>query len=87
MRQQIGRLALRVEGNWWVAYYALPDSMKGAVEMARIKMSIVQDQQRKQVFMDLCRSYISEMLKDGFGKAPEGWEIQLAPEHERSGSA
>jgi hypothetical protein len=28
--QKIGRLALRVEGTMWCAYYAMPDTMDGA---------------------------------------------------------
>ncbi len=28
---KIGRLAMRHEGNFWNAYYAMPDTMDGAI--------------------------------------------------------
>ena len=31
--QQVGRLAMRVEGNYWVAYYALTDTMDEALDL------------------------------------------------------
>jgi hypothetical protein len=37
-QKQVGRLAMRHEGMWWVAYYAMPSTMEGAVELARIAM-------------------------------------------------
>jgi hypothetical protein len=74
-QQQVGRLAFRVEGDWWVAYYALPTTMDGAMEMARIRMALVQDQDRKNDFM-------GEMT----GETPE-FLTRSAPEHERSGRA
>lgn len=39
--QQIGRLALRREGKWWAAYYAMPDTMNGALPLGRIRMGIL----------------------------------------------
>lgn len=82
--QQVGRLALRVEGDWWVAYYALPDTMKDAMELARIRMGIVQDQRRKQAFMDLLRDVIGEFLEATVGARPD-FVVNSAPEHERAG--
>ena len=34
------RLAMRVEGNWWVAYCARMGTMAGATELGRMRMSI-----------------------------------------------
>lgn len=84
--QQVGRLALRVEGDWWVAYYALPDTMKDAMELARIRMAIVQDEARKQAFMDLLRDVIGQFLVATVGIMPD-FIVQSAPEHERAGRA
>ncbi len=85
-KQQVGRLALRVEGDWWVAYYALPDTMDGAFEMGRIAMGLVQDRRRKQAFMDLMRDGVAEFLQDMTGERPD-FELRAAPEHERAGRA
>lgn len=80
-KAQVGRIAFRVEGDWWVAYYALPDSMERALELARIQMAIVANHpQRKNTFMKLIQSYVKEVVP-----AFEIANRQSAPEHERSG--
>ena len=40
---QIGRVAFRVEGENWNAYWALPDTMKGALFIASTKFAIVEN--------------------------------------------
>ena len=80
-QQEMGRLAFRHEGNWWVAYYALPDTMEGALELARIQMAfVVNHPQRKDAFMKLIQQGISTI-------APEFMVANQrpAPESERSG--
>jgi hypothetical protein len=84
--QLVGRLALRVEGNWWVAYYAMPLTMADAIELGRVQMGLVQHPERKQAFMDLMKHAIAEFLEARTGQAPD-FLTQLAPEHERSGRA
>jgi len=80
---QIGRIAFRIEGDWWVAYYALPDTMEGALRLASIQMAIVANHpQRKQAFMKLIQGYVKEIVP-----AFEITNSQPAPEHERSGAA
>lgn len=82
-QKEMGRIAFRAEGNWWVAYYALPDTMEGALELARIQMSfVVNHPQRKDAFMKLIQQGISSV-------APEFLiaDQRPAPEHERSGAA
>jgi hypothetical protein len=79
----VGRLAMRVEGNWWVAYYAMPETMDKAIELGRIQMGIVRDEDRKQAFMEIMKSAINDLL----GDKVDSWDIQPAPEHERSGRA
>ncbi len=85
--QKIGRLAMRVEGDKWNAYYALSDTMDGALWLGSIAMSIVQDLERKQAFMDLMKSFIDDIFADQIGERPEWPEPERAPGHERSGSA
>jgi hypothetical protein len=73
----VGRLALRVEGEWWVAYYALPNTMAGAIEMARIGMPIVQDADRRAAFKELMKSFVDEVIGPP-SDAPRVWEEQPA---------
>ena len=79
--QQLGRIAYRHEGDWWVAYYALPNTMEGALELARIKMAFVAtDRQRKDAFMKLIQDGIATIVPE-FSVV----EQRAAPESERSG--
>lgn len=86
--QKIGRLALRVEGNLWVAYYALPNTMDGALFLGSIQMRFVQDKHRKAAFMNLMREAVGDILEDVTGTRPTWPEgEQPAPQHERAGRA
>ena len=80
------RLAMRVEGTWWVAYLAHSDTMEGASEVGRIRLSIVKDQDRRTAFIEIMTKFMSEVIKDRFGVVPD-WKTEPAPESERSGSA
>jgi hypothetical protein len=86
--KKMGRLALRVEGNLWVAYYALPGSMEGGIFLGSIQMRFVQDEERKTAFIVLMREAVGDIFEEKLGLRPEWPEgVQPAPEHERSGSA
>lgn len=86
MEKPAGRIAYRVEGKFWVVYWALPDSMEGAFELGRIAMAFVQDDGRKQAFMDIFREGVADFFA-GRETPVERWHTQPAPESERSGSA
>lgn len=86
----MGRLAMRVEGDLWVARYALPGTMEGAVFLGSIQMAIVgQNREMKERFMAMMRDAVSMILKDEFGVNPDWPEPdgRRAPEHERAGRA
>lgn len=86
---QVGRLAMRVEGDLWVAYYALPNTMKDALFLGSIQMAFVQDESTKQIFMALMRDAISLILKEKAG-ADASWPDPSgspAPAHEKGGRA
>ena len=85
--KQVGRLAFRVEGDKWTCYYAMPDTMKGAIWMGSIMMSIVRDKERKEMFMEIMRLALNNFLKERMGHSVESWNEHPAPESERSGSA
>jgi hypothetical protein len=84
---QIGRLAMRDEGSLWVAYYALPDTMKGAIFLGSIAMRfVVNAPERKAAFMGIMRDAVSDIIEETTGRRPT-WPDgpRTAPEHERSG--
>ncbi|MGR3456050.1 hypothetical protein [Pseudooceanicola sp.] len=83
----VGRLAMRVEGDWWVAYYAAPDSMADAIELGRVKMGIVQEPERRDGFMALMKGAITDFIRDTTGAEADWPDVRPAPEHERSGRA
>jgi hypothetical protein len=83
--EQIGRLAFREQGNNWNAYYALTDTLDGALHLGSIKMGAVADNpQRKQAFMDLMRDVVADTIEQTTGKRPTWNKAQAAPEHERA---
>ena len=84
---QIGRLALRQEGDWWEAYYALPDSMADAIPLGRIRMAIAAIPERKAGFMALMREVVADLIEEKTGMRPTWKEPYAAPEHERAGQA
>jgi len=84
---QIGRLSMRHEGDNWVAYYALPESMDDAIMLGSIRMRIATVEARKEAFMALMRDAVSDIIETETGIRPEWGGAKPAPEHERSGSA
>jgi hypothetical protein len=70
---KIGRLAMREEGDEWKAYYAMPDTMKGAIFLGSIKMRFVMVEERKNAFMDLMREAVADLIEEQVGVAPF-WE-------------
>jgi hypothetical protein len=85
--KDIGRLALRVEGDKWVAYYALTNTMDDALWLGAIKIKCVLDQDRKDMFMWLMQEAVADILEEETGERPVWQRPHSAPEHERSGSA
>lgn len=84
------RLALRVEGTWWVAYAAQLDTMDGAEEIARIRMPIVAGPDRsarKHTFVALMQDAMTCLITELTGRVPTWNEPGPAPESERAGQA
>jgi hypothetical protein len=82
------RLALRVEGDWWVAYLALENTMDGAKRLGSILMGIVENShERRQAFQSLMQDVMNDAIKDVFGQTPDWNAPQSAPEAERAGRA
>lgn len=86
--QEVGRLAMRVEGDNWNAYYALTNTMEGAIYLGSIRMGAVTDNRdRKRAFMKMMEDIVADIIEEKFGERPSFGEPDKAPEHERSGSA
>jgi hypothetical protein len=87
-KKQVGRLALRVEGDNWNAYYALPDTMEDAIFLGSIRIgALIDNEPRKQAFMDLMRDVVADGLEEAIGRRPSWTAPKDAPGDERSGSA
>lgn len=83
---QVGRLAMRVEGENWNAYYALPDSMEKPIFLGSIRMgAVANNPERKQAFMLMMRDIVSDIIEESTGYRPTWGGPKTAPEHERSG--
>lgn len=90
MTQQakIGRIALRVEGDNWVAYWADVGTMEGAILLGSIAMAFVNHSpKRKAEFIELMNQCAADALEDILGTRPTWNEPHAAPENEKSGNA
>lgn len=87
--KQIGRLALRAEGPNWNAYYAMPNTMNGAIWLGSIKMTLVPEPSpRHAQFIDLMREAVADIIETTCGVRPTFPDgPQPAPEHEKAGHA
>lgn len=85
---QIGRLAMRREGDNWNAYYAEENTMDGAIYLGSIRIVLVEnDDGLKDGFKDLMRSVVDNVIEGALGSKPEWIGEKPAPEHEKSGNA
>lgn len=81
------RIALRAEGEWWVAYVAKPSDMDGAIEIARVRLKPAkEDPKVKQAFIDF-----AQLVVDSTAEAKRlgvvGWNAPIAaPESEKADS-
>lgn len=66
----IGRLAMREEGEDWKAYYAMPDTMNGAIFLGSIKLRFVMIEERRKAFMDLMREAVADLIEEKAGVRP-----------------
>ena len=77
---------MRVEGNFWVAYYALSNTMDGAILLGSIAMKGVADNsERKATFMAMMKDMVADILEERTGRRPDWNGERQAPEHERAG--
>lgn len=81
----IGRIALRDEGKWWVAYMAPLHTMDGATEIARIRLNLVTaDRMLRERFIAFVQEAFNVVCREALGVTPEYPKPPMpAPEHER----
>jgi hypothetical protein len=83
-KKQVGRLAFRKEGEWVNAYWAMPDTMEGAIHLGSMKVGMLdKDPALFEMYRELIRIGASKLLD----MPAADWITEAAPEHERSGSA
>ena len=86
--KKIGRLALRVEGPRWVAYFAATAGIDDAVEIGSILMSVVgRSSQCKEKFEELMQLAMVDVIYKASGMEAEWGDATVAPECERAGNA
>ena len=84
---EVGRLALRHEGQWWNAYWTKhQDSMNEAVLLGSIRLNLTSGDVRDK-FMDTMKAAFDNVVKAETGQTPEWSEPHQAPESERAGNA
>ena len=68
----------------WNAYWALPDTMDGAVFLGSIPLvAVKQNQQLKADFVEMTKAVVSTLVPSATWPDP----YKPAPEHERGGNA
>jgi hypothetical protein len=82
---RIGRVAFRVEGDKWCAYFAHPDTSEGQVFLASIAASAATGEMRNR-FMNLARDIAKNALPEPLA-AGDWADPTPAPEHEKAGRA
>jgi hypothetical protein len=83
MNANSGRLAFRVDGDFWKCYYAVPDTMEGAIFLGSIHMHIAYQPKLKEAFMNIMKECLNEFFKDQ-SLDVDHWDIKQAPDHERT---
>ncbi len=82
------RLCMRVEGDFWVAYVAPPNTMDGAFCAGSISIVyIAHNAERREAFLDMMRDALSETIPEMRGKTLYWNDPVSAPEHEKAGRA
>jgi hypothetical protein len=79
------RLAMRSEGEWWVASLAAIGTMEGAKELSRMRVTLATDETVKQMFIDFNTKVMARIIERS-GSKVEYWDVHQAPEHERNGT-
>jgi hypothetical protein len=79
------RLAFRVERQYWVAYFASPETMDHAIELGRLLMTlaVADGGAMGMIFQDLITDAVSKVMQETTGAVPTDWVVEPGPDHER----
>jgi hypothetical protein len=87
-KQQIGRLAVRTEGNFVNAYYAMPNTMDGALMLFGVSRAAAEYPGVRDKVIELGQAIVTSILHDITGEVVEWPNAPMpAPEHERAGNS
>jgi hypothetical protein len=78
--RRVGRIAFRIEGSKWVAYWTLLDgdiSVDDAIWLGAIHMALVQDDARRRTFMELVQNAVLEIVPDMVGSPKHVEQVGL----------
>lgn len=83
---RVGTLKMRVEGDFWFAYYALPGAkMTEWVHLGSIHMSACRNEVIKTAFFLLMREAVSDIIENATGIRPVWPHAPVpGPENERT---
>lgn len=83
-KTQIGRIAMRESecGEWWHGYYAMPDTMEGALLLGSIRMQFMHDENRRRAFMGLMQEAVGDILEAEVGSRPSYFNVAPGLDHE-----
>jgi hypothetical protein len=84
---EVGRLALRHEGQWWNAYWAkYQDSMNEAILLGSIRINLAHGT-AKSDFVVAMKSAFDNVVLETIGEKPTWSDPHPAPEDERESGA
>lgn len=86
-KTQVARVALRQEGENWVAYLAANETMDSALVLGSMPMALAHDMEIKKAFMEFGRICAARLFQNGGFDDAQFTKAIPAPEHERSGNA
>lgn len=85
---EVGRLAMRREGNYWKAYFAQIGTMDNAIFLASIRFDFIEDNETiKEQFIEIVQCCVSDIVEKISSVRPDWADREPAPEHERGGNS
>ncbi len=83
---EVGRLAARQEGQWWVFRYEFK-AKDISIELGRLHMKTVQRPDMYTTAVGFFAQAARNLVEDATGITPNVGEVREAPESERMGNA
>lgn len=81
-KEDVGRLAFRVEGDFWKVYYTQTNSMDDALFLGSVAMRFVEIEEAREQFMEFMKTQLVHAFDELFDATHEWTELPV-PAHER----